>query len=273
MTSLPAGPGSPDRSGLRRRRDRLLVLRGRRSTLRIVLADGTGDRRVTPEGFAAGTPTGHRTASRLVFDSRQEQIGGALYTIRPDGTDMQRIPNLQGGSSAEETAPASASPRSHRTARSSSTTTSPASSGAAEKGSSLAEADGSTQRTLTGGVRFENFGGGDWQPLIPTIRLTARALAPTRPRCGRRTSICGRCRCPARPIPTATTSRCGSPASRTTRAARRLAGSGVRRPGAAARGRDPKGDGRVYEIAFEATDEHGATCTGEATVTVPRHNG
>jgi len=35
--------------------------------------------------------------------------------------------------------------------------------------------------------------------------------------------------------------------------------------------RDPKGDGRVYEIAFEATDEHGATCTGETTVTVPRH--
>ena len=36
--------------------------------------------------------------------------------------------------------------------------------------------------------------------------------------------------------------------------------------------RDPKGDGRVYEIAFEATDGHGATCTGEVGVTVPRHN-
>jgi hypothetical protein len=35
--------------------------------------------------------------------------------------------------------------------------------------------------------------------------------------------------------------------------------------------RDPKGDGRVYTIAFEVSDERGATCTGEATVTVPRH--
>ena len=35
--------------------------------------------------------------------------------------------------------------------------------------------------------------------------------------------------------------------------------------------RDPKGDGRLYKVAFEATDEQGASCTGEATVTVPRH--
>jgi Tol biopolymer transport system component len=35
--------------------------------------------------------------------------------------------------------------------------------------------------------------------------------------------------------------------------------------------RDPKGDGRVYAIAFEVTDEDGAACTSAATVTVPRH--
>jgi len=35
--------------------------------------------------------------------------------------------------------------------------------------------------------------------------------------------------------------------------------------------RDPKGDGRLYTVAFEATDEHGASCTGEAIVAVPRH--
>jgi len=35
--------------------------------------------------------------------------------------------------------------------------------------------------------------------------------------------------------------------------------------------RDPKGDGRLYTIAFEISDEHGARCTGEARVTVPRH--
>jgi hypothetical protein len=37
--------------------------------------------------------------------------------------------------------------------------------------------------------------------------------------------------------------------------------------------RDPKGDGRVYRIAFEASDADGATCRGTATVGVPRkHN-
>jgi Tol biopolymer transport system component len=37
--------------------------------------------------------------------------------------------------------------------------------------------------------------------------------------------------------------------------------------------RDPRGDGRVYKVAFEATDGKGASCTGVATVSVPRHRG
>lgn len=37
--------------------------------------------------------------------------------------------------------------------------------------------------------------------------------------------------------------------------------------------RSPRGDGRVYRIAFVATDSEGASCTGVATVTVPRHRG
>ena len=35
--------------------------------------------------------------------------------------------------------------------------------------------------------------------------------------------------------------------------------------------RDPRGDGRVYRIAFTATDSKGAECEGTATVSVPRH--
>jgi hypothetical protein len=35
--------------------------------------------------------------------------------------------------------------------------------------------------------------------------------------------------------------------------------------------RDPRGDGRVYTVEFKVTDEHGATCTGTAAVSVPRH--
>jgi hypothetical protein len=34
--------------------------------------------------------------------------------------------------------------------------------------------------------------------------------------------------------------------------------------------RNPHGDGRVYRIAFKATDDHGGTCTGTVTVSVPR---
>jgi dipeptidyl aminopeptidase/acylaminoacyl peptidase len=33
---------------------------------------------------------------------------------------------------------------------------------------------------------------------------------------------------------------------------------------------DPRGDGRVYRIAFEATDARGGSCVGTATVSVPR---
>jgi Tol biopolymer transport system component len=34
--------------------------------------------------------------------------------------------------------------------------------------------------------------------------------------------------------------------------------------------RDPHGDGRVYRIAFTASDGHGGSCSGTATVSVPR---
>ena len=35
--------------------------------------------------------------------------------------------------------------------------------------------------------------------------------------------------------------------------------------------RDPRGDGRVYRIAFRAADDHGGACEGVITVGVPRH--
>jgi Tol biopolymer transport system component len=35
--------------------------------------------------------------------------------------------------------------------------------------------------------------------------------------------------------------------------------------------RSPRGDGRVYRIGFTASDGNGGTCSGTATVTVPRH--
>jgi len=34
--------------------------------------------------------------------------------------------------------------------------------------------------------------------------------------------------------------------------------------------RDPRGDGRAYAVEFEVTDEHGVSCTGTETVSVPR---
>jgi Big-like domain-containing protein len=34
--------------------------------------------------------------------------------------------------------------------------------------------------------------------------------------------------------------------------------------------RNPHGDGRVYRIAFTASDDHGGSCSGTATVSVPR---
>jgi hypothetical protein len=34
--------------------------------------------------------------------------------------------------------------------------------------------------------------------------------------------------------------------------------------------RDPRGDGRVYRIAFTATDGRSGSCSGQATVSVPR---
>ena len=37
--------------------------------------------------------------------------------------------------------------------------------------------------------------------------------------------------------------------------------------------RQRRGDGRVYRIAFKASDDHGGACEGVATVAVPRHRG
>ena len=35
--------------------------------------------------------------------------------------------------------------------------------------------------------------------------------------------------------------------------------------------RDPRGDGRVYHVSFDATDSNGGSCTGEVTLGVRRH--
>jgi hypothetical protein len=37
--------------------------------------------------------------------------------------------------------------------------------------------------------------------------------------------------------------------------------------------RNPKGDGRVYRVAFRASDDQGGSCTGTVTITVPRKKG
>lgn len=242
--------------------------------VRIVGADGTGDRLVTPVGFEARAPDWAPDASTLVFASGQEQEGSALYTIRPDGTDMRRIPKLQGGSFGGADGMGITAP-----------TFSPDGTkllyhyivcfiGRCGEGIVLAEADGSVQRTLTGGVRFENFGTGVWQPLIPNhapdcsgVGADPESLWP-----------------PNKHLRTVTLSGAIDPDGdhvtlEVTGVTHDEGGAPDWQAAAAAdhvqlrATRDPKADGRVYEIAFEATDEHGATCAGEATVTVPRHKG
>jgi WD40 repeat protein len=275
VTSLPAGsnPRSPRWSPLG---DEIAywTFGDGPAGVRIVGADGTADRLVTPAGFEARTPDWAPDASRLVFASRQEQVGSALYTIRPDGTDMRRIPNLQGGSFGAGDGMGIGSP-----------TFSPDGTkllyhyivcfiGRCGEGIVLAEADGSAQRTLTGGVRFENFGTGVWQPLIPNrppdcsgVGADPSSLWPPNKHL-RTVSLSG-----------ATDPDGDDVTLRVTGVTHDEGGAAGWQPGALAdqvllrAERNAKGDGRVYEIAFEATDEHGASCTGEVNVTVPRHNG
>lgn len=240
--------------------------------VRVVRADGTGDRLVTPAGFQARTPDWAPDASRLVFASDQEQVGSALYTIRPDGTDMRRIPNLQGGSFGGADGMGIGDP-----------TFSPDGTkllyhyivciiGRCGEGIVLAEADGSAHRTLTGGVRFENFGTGVWQPLIPNhppdcsdVSTDPSSLWPPNKHM-RTVSLSG-----------ATDPDGDDVTLRVTGVTHDEGGAAGWQPGASAdqvllrAERDAKGDGRVYTIAFEAADAAGAKCTGETTVAVPRH--
>jgi TolB protein len=240
--------------------------------VRIVRPDGSGDRLVTPEGFSAFNLDWAPDASRLVFASSEEQIGNALYTIRPDGTGLQRIPNLQGESFGGADGRGIRGP-----------TFSPDGTkilyqyivcfiGRCGEGIILAEADGSAQRTLTGGVRFENFGTGVWQPLVPNkapdcsgVSTDPSSLWP-----------------PNKHLRTVTLTGATDPDAdevtlRVTGVTHDEGGAADWQAGASAEHvqlravRDPKGDGRVYAIAFEAADPDGAKCSGEVTVTVPRH--
>jgi hypothetical protein len=241
-------------------------------SVRLVNADGSGDRGVTAPGFDGTSPDWAPDGSRLVFVSWEEHIGGALYTVRPDGTDQQRIPNLQGQSFGGADGMGIRSP-----AFSPDGTTLLYSYivcfiGRCGEGIVIAPADGSEKRTLTAGVRFEGFGAPDWQPLIPNhppdcagVGADPSSLWP-----------------PNKHLRAVSLSAATDPDGD----AVTLRVTGVTHDEGGAAGwqaaasddqvqvraeRDAKGDGRVYTIAFEATDEHGVSCAGETTVTVPRH--
>jgi len=273
VTSLPAGPNarSPRWSPLG---DEIAywTFGDGPAGVRIVGADGTGDRLVTPAGFEARTPDWAPDASRLVFASRQEQEGSALYTIRPDGTDMRRIPNLQGGSFGGGDGVGIGSPAFSPDGTKILHSYIVCFIGRCGQGIVLAQADGSTQETLTSGVRFEGYGSPDWQPLIPNhapdcsgVSADPASLWP-----------------PNKHLRTVSLSGVTDPDGDdvtllVTGVTHDEGGAAGWQPGASAdqvllrAERDAKGDGRVYTIAFEAADADGAKCTGEATVAVPRH--
>jgi Tol biopolymer transport system component len=241
-------------------------------SVRIIAPYGANDRQLTPAGFDGWSADWAPDGSRLVFVSREEQIGNALYTIRPDGTGLQRIPNLQGehfgGADGMGISSPAFSPDGTRVLYQYIVCV----GGRCGEGITLAEADGSTKGTLTAGVRFENFGSPAWQPLNPNhppdcsaAAADPQALWP-----------------PNKHVHTVSVAGATDPDGeavtlRITGVSHDEGGAADWQPGAAPdqvqlrATRDPQGDGRVYTIAFEAEDGHGGTCAGAATVTVPRH--
>jgi WD40 repeat protein len=240
------------------------------ASVRIVRTDGSGDRRVTPEGFGAGNTDWAPDGSRLVFDSSQEQLGGALYTIRPDGTDMQRIPNLEGGSLGGGDGTGIGVPAFSPDGTKLIYRYITCFIGRCGEGIIVAQADGSSKGTLTGGVRFENFGSGDWQPLNPNhppdcsgVVADPSSLWPANKKF-RTVTVSGATDADG----DALTLRVAGVTHDERGASDWRHGSSPNQVQLRAK-RDPRGDGRVYTIEFEVDDGQ-ADCTGEVLVTVPR---
>ncbi len=241
-------------------------------SIRIVSPDGSGDRPVTAPGFHGLSPDWAPDGSQLLFVSWEEHVGGALYTVRPDGSDQQRIPNLQGEDFGAGDGIGIHNP-----------VFSPDGTrvvydfvlcviSRCGEGIVVADVDGSDKQGLTAGDRFESFWAADWQPLKPNrepdcagVGADPDVLWP-----------------PNKHLRTVTLSGATDPDGdnvtlRVTGVTHDEGGAARWQPGSSAERvqlwaeRDAKGDGRLYTIVFEVADTHGAKCTGAATVAVPRH--
>jgi Tol biopolymer transport system component len=74
---------------------------GSKSALFVMRASGGGVHRVTRQWLDAGHPSWSPDGSRIVFNDKFTQAVGDVFTIRPDGTGLQRLTFVQEGGRAD----------------------------------------------------------------------------------------------------------------------------------------------------------------------------
>ena len=70
------------------------------SAIYVMNADGTHLRRLTPRSMDASNPRWSREGTRIAFNDYAEDVSNKsanVYTIRPDGTSLQKVTHYTGG--------------------------------------------------------------------------------------------------------------------------------------------------------------------------------
>ena len=236
----------------------------------VIGVDGSSERAVPGNGFEGNSPDWAPDASRILFASSETNFAGGLYTVKPDGTGLTPtgIAGRQINGDGTFVFQPAFSPDGTMVVYAYQTCF----IGRCGGGLVTVGSDRTNPKTLTAGVRFEQFDDPAWQALpnhapdCSRVAASPRSLWPPNHKLVQ-VALAGATDPDGDAVSIATT---GVTNDEGASVGDFASGPGSNQVRLRAE-RDPHGDGRTYTMSFTVSDGRGGSCTGATAVTVPRH--